>query len=240
MEDLLGSHLPTAGGLTMAIDLGHCMLVVLNLARRDYGGAIGLGPELPVIDAAELVTPQGDGWIEATRGGARLLLWRANSFAGRGLFAAFGPRDVLDAFRLAEPLCGPASALVTAAIAGNANAQTVLRRWSVWRVSGFARRVALGALPSAGPSVVPITNEVVRLFPEGGQTPAFPLPTAGAPWRFSAAGAIVGTDGAAALRVNSVDGITLDVGIGGFDFPTIFVDEPDMAALRARARAGAP
>jgi len=224
------------------IDLGHCMLIVLNLARHDYGGALGLGAELPTIDSADSVVPQGDGWVEAHRAGARLLLWRANSFAGRGLFAAFGPRAVLDALRALEPLCGPASVLVTAAVGGNANAQTVLRRWPTWRVTGFRRRIADGAVPSAGPSVVAITNEVVRLFPDGGQTPAFPLPTAGSPWRFSAAGAIVGTDGAAAIRVNSIDGISIDLGIGGFDPQSIMVGEPDVASLlaRARAKAGGP
>jgi hypothetical protein len=175
------------------------------------------GNGAPVIGGSWAVTSQNNGWYTAenTALDAFVALWRANTVGAEALFALFGPQATLQAIAAVEPRCAPARELWASALGGNATAQGVMRRWPIWRITGSVRN-------RAG-SLVAVTDTPVVLFPEG-----MTLPTIGTafPWRFSASGSIVGTDGAARVRVNSISRPALLHTLGGYQCHTIAEDEP--------------
>ncbi len=197
----------------MALNLSHAYLIVRDIAAN--GG--------PVVASGWTTIAEAGGWYVSRRDsdGMRVLAWRANTNAAatRALYMLFGPTSLLDPVAASEPLCWAAGQAWTLTLGGDASAIAVMRRWPWWRINGFVRQTEHDGLSTA----LAVTAAVVRFFGEGGT-----LPTIGTafPWRFDATGAIVGTDAAAAVRVNSITGPAFGASLAGFTLDSVAESEP--------------
>ena len=187
-----------------------------SLAHADVCVRALDGDELPVMPGAWTVErlPDSD-WHDCRSADGQTIVsaWRANSLGAEALYMLFGPQATLDAFAAIEPRCMPARELWALAVGGNATAIAVARRWPTWRFSG-AERVQGVLQPFTG---------VARLIFEG---QALPTIATAFPWRFDAAGNVVGTDGAAQYRVNSITRPAMLPTIAGYACHTVAEDEP--------------
>lgn len=182
-----------------------------------YVAARDMVDGLPVVPAQYTAHAEIDGWYSVWRDDGEILLaaWRANTLAnGQSLFAIFGPRAVLETISGAMP----ARELWDLALAGNAQAIAVVRRWPTWRFSGHER-------DKDGNAIV-ATNVVRRVIFEGQSMPAPPMPTPAVPWRFAANGTIVATDGAAQYRIGSIVRPALPATLAGFALDSTLESEP--------------
>lgn len=174
------------------------------------------GPSLP---GGTLASPEHNGWYSLLRPstGDRGAAWRANTDASgtRVGYVLFGPKAALDAFAATEPLTWPIVELLALVNGGDATARAVARRWPVWRITGSVR--------DANGTLQPVTSTVVRLFYEGGTLPTFGTAF---PWRFDVTGAIVGTDGAARVRVDSLVSPAMEATLSGYMLNSVAENEP--------------
>jgi hypothetical protein len=197
----------------MTLDVERCYLCV-----RDQTADLA-----PVLPNGWTAQREHGGWYTIRRDsdGLRILAWRANTNAAgtRALYALFAPLAVLEAVAAIEPLCAPAREFWAAAAGGNATAIAVVRRWPIWRFSGSERDTVSGAL-------VPVVDVVRRVIFEAQTMPAPPMPTAGAPWRFGADGAIVGTDGASQYVITAITRPALDTTVASYALHVVAEDEP--------------
>lgn len=197
----------------MSLIVDHCYLIVRSAAAD--GG--------PSLQGTWTSTPLHNGWYDLLRtsDGERVVAWRANAAGAEVLFAVFGRLATLQAIAAASTLGAPATTAWTAAVGGNATARAVMRRWPIYVITGSIRLPT--GLPSAGTSALSaVTNQPVRLFPEGGTLPALPITF---PVRYDATGAQVGTDGAATVRVDSISQPAMRFTLAGFPFDTTLQNE---------------
>jgi hypothetical protein len=199
----------------MTLIADHCFLCV-----RDFDSSNG-----PVLPAGWTLRTEHNGWysLQRTSDGERMLAWRANTNAAgtRALYALFAKLSILQAIQGIEPLCFPATATWTLAVGGNATAIAVMRRWPIYVMTGSIR-LPTGAPTAGTTALVAVTNQATRLFPEGGALPALPISF---PVRYDASGAQVGTDGAAAVRVDSISQPAMSFTLAGFPFDTTLTSE---------------
>jgi hypothetical protein len=185
----------------------------LNLAHA-YIAVRALDPSgAPVVPGAWAIEQSIDGWFVLRRAsdGALVVAWRANSVGAEGLFAVFGPDDVLAALRALDATrIAPAQQLWSAAVAGNATAIAVCRRWPIWRFDGSTRLAAMSD------PLVAVVGAARRLIFEGQSLPAPPLPTPAAPWRFALDGTIAATDLASFTRVTAITRPAFDRTLAGY------------------------
>ena len=193
----------------MTLIADHCYLCV-----RDPDGTGG-----PTLPAGWTLRAEHNSWysLQRTSDGERLMAWRANTLGAQVLYAAFAKLTILQGLQALDPTrCAPAQTVWTAALGNNATAITVMRRWPIYEITGSVRLPS--GLPSAGTTaLVAVTNQAVRLFPEGGTLPALPITF---PIRYDTTGAQVGTDGAAAVRVDSISQPAMVFSIAGYPFDT--------------------
>lgn len=168
----------------------------------------------PVVPSTWFVRREADSWYTyRTNDDIRLACWRANTNAnGLGLFLVLGPRaklqELADAANAAEDPAAPLAA-VWAARNTSALAMAVMRRWPVWRFTGFERVTD----PEGVTTTPAVTNGVRRLIPEGAVLPD-PSVTA-LPWNLGANGSLT-TQALAKYRVTSIAGPALNATIAGF------------------------
>jgi hypothetical protein len=199
------------------------------VAARDFeadatgapGGAIAKSVGgAPILPAGWVAQAEGNGFYTCTRtsDGVRVLAWRANILPSgtQALYAVWGPRTLLDA--LADAM--PAIELWTLAQGGNATAIAVVRRWPFWRCSGTER------LQTVSDPLVPFSGVRRLFFTDGQLTPAPPLPTPGAPWRFGFDGAQLGADANTRLRITAIDRPALGLTLAGFPLDAALETEP--------------
>jgi len=173
----------------------------------------------PVLDGWTTHAQSG-GWYTLTRDVDRVVLaaWRANTSGAEGLYALFGPLDVLEALAAIELRCMPAREAWRRRTEPAVRAW--LRRWRHWRIDGQVRDVEGVAQD--------VTAARAELIPEGAQLPD---PTTDAlPWLIRADGTVTTVLAEAQVRVTAIHRPALAGTLAGMGLDTRLENEPDRSA----------